>query len=106
MITASLPLILAVSCGDRITCAGVGLARVSPADTTIRVNDSFVARYEEGGTCGDIADAHYQAVPVIWHTVDSAVVAVDSSSGRVTARTVGNAFISSSHGLGVAVHVR
>lgn len=41
-------------CGD---CAGVGLSRLGTTERTIAVGESFVATYEEGGSCRETADS-------------------------------------------------
>lgn len=103
---AVLPQLIA-ACGDKITCAGVGLIRLSPIDTTIVVGATFVIHYQEGGTCSDESHATYRDVPLVWRTNDTAVVRLDSSSGRVTGRAVGDAHLSAvDRGLVVSVHVR
>lgn len=94
------------SCGDRITCAGMRLSRIVPSDTTIPVRTSFVARYQEGGTCGDIGDAHYQTIAVTWFTSDSAIVSLDSTTGSIVGRAVGDAHVTTSRGLDLLVRVR
>lgn len=97
----------ASACGDKITCAGVGLVRVSPLDTTIAVGAVFLARYQEGGTCSDANHAQFRDVPVIWRTLDTTIVRLDSISGRVTGRAVGDASISVvDRAFIVRVHVR
>lgn len=98
-------------CGDKLTCAGIGLVpRVMPTDTTIGAGTSFVARLEEGGTCSDESHAVYHSVPATWLTSDTIVVRVDSVSGRVTGRSVGDAHIAAldqgSVVSVVSVHVR
>src|SRR6185295_707616 len=97
----------AIACGDKITCAGVALARVSPRDTSIAVGASFVARYQQGGTCSDESHGTFDDVHVVWRTVDTAVVRLDSLTGRVTGRAVGDATLSiADRAFVVSVHVR
>lgn len=96
---------------NKITvCAGIGLARNSPADTTIAVGQAFVARFYEGGTCvgQEATTTHLDLVPInTWYTLDTLVIRVDSASGRVTGRTVGDARLTSlQHGFLIPVHVR
>lgn len=99
--------VLTAACGDRITCAGVGLARLSPVDTTIGVGATFAVHYQEGGTCSDESHAKYYDVPIVWHTADTAIVRLDSLSGRVTGRAIGDAHLSAvDRALVVSVHVR
>lgn len=96
-----------IACADRITCAGVGLVRLPPLDTTIAVGASFVIRYQEGGTCSDESHATFQDVPLTWRTADTLVVRLDSVSNRVTGRAVGDAHLSvAERGLTISVHVR
>lgn len=95
-------------CGETV-CAGVGLARILPADTTIAVGASFIARYQEGATCspGHVTDADYYPVPVTWRTADTLVVRVDAATGRVTGVGIGDAHVTSDERLILlGVHVR
>jgi hypothetical protein len=94
------------ACGD---CAGVGLSRLSPTEQTIHVGDTFVATYEEGGSC------HETFAPisnrVTWSSAETRIVAVDSLSGRVTGKQVGDALVVPSAGVttgpqSILVHVR
>lgn len=88
-------------------CAGIGLVRLVPVDTTIRVGQSFVIRYDEGGTCGPVREADYHAVPLTWTTSDSLVVRLGPDAGRVTGLSVGDARLTAlERGLPVTVHVR
>ena len=97
----------ASACGEKLTCAGVGLVRVLPRDTTIPLGASFIARYQEGGTCSDERHGTYHDVSVVWRTADTAVVRLDSLTGRVTGRAVGDAALSiADRGFVVSVHVR
>src|SRR4029079_5234200 len=61
------------ACGD---CAGVGLSRLGPTEQTIHVGESFVAFYEEGGSCHEA----FAPVPnrVTWSSAETRIVAVDS----------------------------
>ena len=107
LIVLVLAAIGATACGDRITCAGVALVRVSPLDTTITVGAGFVARYQEGGTCSDASQAEYRDVPVIWRTSDTTIVRLDSVTGQVIGRTIGNAsIVVADRAFVVSVHVR
>lgn len=94
------------ACGD---CAGVGLSRLSPTEQTIHVGESFVATYEEGGSCHEA----FAPVPnrVTWSSAEVTVVAVDSITGQVTGKRVGDALVVPSFGVTtgpqrILVHVR
>jgi hypothetical protein len=104
---AAASLLIGVSgCGD---CAGVGLSRLSPTEQTIAVGQSFVASYEEGGSCTNT----FAPVPnrAKWHTAETSIVEVDSITGRVTGKRVGDALVVPDQGvttgpMSVLVHVR
>ena len=90
-------------------CAGVELSRLRPTEPTIHVGESFVATYEEGGSC----DNTFAPVAnrVTWASAETTVVAVDSLTGRVTGRRLGDALIvplfgGSAGPLSIYVHVR
>jgi hypothetical protein len=74
-------------------CADVGLSRTLPAESTIAVGQSLTLRHQEGGTCYPInpRESDYHDVMVFWSTIDTSVVQVDSPTGRVTGRTIGDA---------------
>ena len=100
---------LAVTACSHEACAGVGLERFPPADTTLAVGQSFILRFEEGGTCtpGHVTDADFHPVALAWTTSDTLIVQLDSSTARVTALRVGNATLTAAErGLIVQVHVR
>src|SRR5262249_37240761 len=80
---------LASSCGD---CAGVGLSRLRETERTIAVGASFTAIYEEGGSC---SNTFAPAPPGIvrWTTSETSIIDVDSLSGRVTGKRVGDALV-------------
>ena len=94
------------ACGD---CAGVGLSRLEQTELTIHVGDSFVATYEEGGSCSNT----FSPAPnrVTWASTETTVVAVDSLTGQVTGKHVGDALVVPSVGVttgpqSILVHVR
>ena len=94
------------SCGD---CAGVGLSRLNPTEQAIHVGESFVATYEEGGSCSEA----FAPVPnrVRWTSAETTIVAVDSITGQVTGKHVGDALVVPSFGVttgpqSILVHVR
>lgn len=88
-------------------CAGVGLLRLTPMDTTIHVGESFVIRYQEGSACGPVTESDYHAVPLTWTTTDSLIVRIGADAGRVTGLSVGDARLTAlERALPVTVHVR
>ena len=88
-------------------CAGIGLVRLIPMDTTIHVGESFVIRYDEGGTCGPVRESDYHSVPRTWTTSDSVIVRLGPDAGRVIGLSVGDARLTALQGgLPVTVHVR
>ena len=93
---------------DRITyCAGIGLDRNAPSDTTIRVGQAFVARYYEGGYCAgaEPTTTHLDLVPInTWYTPDTLVLQVDSATGQVTGRASGDTEVRA-HGQAPLIHV-
>jgi hypothetical protein len=103
---ASLAALSLQACGD---CAGVGLSRLAPTELTIHVGEAFVATYEEGGSCsntfGPVANR------VTWASAETTIVVVDSLTGRVTGKRVGDALVVPSSGVttgpqSILVHVR
>jgi len=106
LIVATLSGVGTEACGD---CAGVGLTRVTPTEQTIHVGESFVATYEEGGSCNKIFTP--VANGVTWSSAETTIVAVDSLSGQVTGKQIGDALVVPSlYGtiapLSILVHVR
>ena len=94
---------------DRINsdCAGIGLSRIVPSDTTIGVGESFVARFYEGGYCAgqEATTAHLDPVAIdTWYTPDTLILRVDSETGQVTGRAIGDAELTSRQ-RGFLVHV-
>ena len=78
----------ASSCGD---CAGVGLSRLGETERTIAVGQSFVATYEEGGSCTN----NFAPVPgrARWSSSEITIVDVDSVTGRITGKRIGDALV-------------
>lgn len=100
--------IAVIGCGDKI-CAGIGLTRILPMDTTLAAGKTFTATYQEGGYCYGqaITEADYGTRKVSgWFSLNPAVASVDSVTGVVTALTVGDAKISTFFGGLATVHVR
>ena len=106
LIVAISPLMLSMGCNNN--CAGVGLARVLPETATIAVGQQFLPEYQEGDSCrgGNISDADYHATPSRWSTQDTTVVRVDSLTGLITGRRVGDARVSVHSAAGLALLVR
>lgn len=76
--------ILVSSCGD---CAGVGLSRLAETERSISVGQSFLATYEDGGSCGGI----FRPTSTQWFTADTVIVELDTLSGLVKGKRVGDA---------------
>ena len=80
-------------CNSAGVCAGVGLWRTIPAESTLAVGQSLTLRHQEGGTCypSNPQESDYHDVEVFWSTSDTSVVQVNSPTGRVTGRAIGDA---------------
>jgi hypothetical protein len=94
-----------VSCG----CKDVALNRVTPSDQTIHVGQAIVLSYATGGGCrdgGGLTDVSLHDAPTVWHTHDTLVITLDTISGRVLGRMVGDAQVFSGGGSSAAIHVR
>src|SRR5262245_21796374 len=109
LIGLAVTVVAGISCSKvTVPCAGIGLARIDPSDTTISVGQSFVARYYEGGMCvGDEDSRHLELLPIAsWYSLDTTIVTVDSTTGRVTGRATGNGRVSArERGFVVSVRV-
>ena len=90
-------LLIVTSCG----CAGVGIFEVRPGtERTLSVGQTFTAEYWEGGECRGGRDRHLDRQEMRWWTPDSTVLSVDSLSGLVRARAVGDGRVwGTSHGV-------
>ena len=75
-------------CGD---CADRGLTRLSDTERTIAVGQSFVVTYEIGSTCTSTFEP--SAGRVRWQSTDSTIVQVDSLTGQVTGKRIGDATV-------------
>ncbi|HEY5085741.1 MAG TPA: hypothetical protein VII66_00145 [Gemmatimonadaceae bacterium] len=111
--------LLVTACGRDSACADVGLARLSVTDTTIVVGQSFVVGIENGGGCVNIPNSDSFGPPSppspnitgYWSTLDTAIVSVDSVSGQVIGKRIGDAIVKPTVGVTtgshtLAVHVR
>ena len=93
-------------------CAGVGLARLGITERTIAVGESFVATYELGGSCSNFEPvADPTSIGLRWASAETAIVAVDSLTGRVTGKQIGDALVVPSQSvttgpMSLLVHVR
>ena len=90
-------------------CAGIGLSRILPTDTTIAVGKRFTATFQDGGYCyGEaITEADYTTRKTSgWFSLNPSIVIVDSLTGVVTAIEAGDAKISTTAGGVAVVHVR
>ena len=96
--------------GCSTKCTGVGLVRIVPLEATILVGQTTSAELQEGSSCGGPAavDASYRTVHATWSTPDSGVVTIDTLTGKVTARAVGDARVHPQYGemFTFMVHVR
>jgi hypothetical protein len=98
-------------CADELVtqCAGVGLSRVLPSDTTVAPGTNFLAIYQDGGYCvgQPITDADYSTKKVTgWFSLAPSVATVDALTGVVTAIAPGDARIANPFAGYVTVHVR
>ena len=94
----------ASSCGG---CASVGLSRLSETERTIAVGQSFVVTYEEGDSCTNIFAPGNGRVR--WSSSDTTIAVVDSATGRVTGKRIGDATVvpnTNTGPLSLLVHVR
>ena len=94
----------ASSCGD---CADVGLERLSETERTIAVGQSFVVTHEVGGSCTNTFAPGRGRVR--WSSSDTTIVVVDSATGRVTGKRIGDATVvpnTFAPPLSLLVHVR
>ena len=76
-------------CNTPTVCPSDLRLHVSPAERTIAVGESFTATAEALG-CGG---TRRLSEAWVWRVADTAVVRVDSLSGRITGRAPGSAFV-------------
>lgn len=86
----ALPLLVS-SCGD---CAGAGRSRLAETARSISVGESFLATYEDGGSCTEI----FSPTSTQWFTADTAIVELDTLSGLVRGKRVGDARVVPAYG--------
>ena len=88
-------LLAAAGCGaDDEACAGLVVSELRPgSEYTIRVGETFTAEYRVGDTCYGHPMPDLGRARVHWVTADSAVVRVDSVSGRVRGLARGVALV-------------
>jgi hypothetical protein len=81
--------VVTVGCGS--DCGGTSQSKLPVTEITITINQSFTASYQETGSCGGaFADAPEKTR---WRTADTAFVTLDSVTGRVAGKRVGDARI-------------
>ena len=77
------------SCGD---CAGLGTSRLAESEHSLRVGESFLAVYEVGGLCiGISSPENFTPTSTQWFTADTAIVQLDTLSGLVVGKRIGDA---------------
>jgi hypothetical protein len=88
-------LLAAAGCGaTEEVCAGLSVSELRPgAEHTMRVGEAFTAEYRVGDTCYGQPMPDLGRAPVHWATADSAIVHVDSVSGRVRGLAAGDAVV-------------
>jgi hypothetical protein len=97
-----------LGCQDTMVCPSDLQMRVTPSERTIAVGESFTATAEALG-CGGTQRLEETWT---WGTRDTAIVAVEPASGRITGRAPGAAFVGvrgeryGNLGVGVQVIVR
>ena len=95
--------LLAVAGGCGQACNTVESLRLTPAEVTIAVGQHTKSLLESGGPCSD----GYAAVKTHWSTVDTAIVTLDSVSGEVVGRAIGDARVLTAYAsIPFTVHVR
>ncbi len=84
-------LVVAIVAGCGSDCGGTSQSKLGITETTIAIGQTFVASYQETGSCGGtFADAPEKTR---WRTADTAFVSLDSLTGRVIGRRVGDAHL-------------
>jgi hypothetical protein len=88
-------LVAAAGCGtSEEVCAGLSVSELRPGvEHMIRVGETFTAEYRVGDTCYGRPMPDLGRAPVRWVTADSAIVRVDSVSGRVRGLARGEAIV-------------
>ena len=96
------------ACGNHV-CADVGgTTFVTPSDTTIPIGGiATMKSLARAGYCvGDGPPPAPQLRATRWHSSDTIVVALDSMTGRVVGRAVGNAMIADDFQQPAVIRVR
>lgn len=84
-------LIVILSVSGGCGCAGLGIAEIRPGtEQTLLVGQTFTAEYWQGGECRGGGERHIDRQQMRWWTPDSTVLSVDSLTGTVRARAVGD----------------
>jgi hypothetical protein len=90
-------------------CADVGIDRVAPAERTLAVGESVTLVHETGGGCmvnNRLTEVTTRQVTSVWRTSDTAIVALDTLTGRVTGRAPGDAQVTADADVRALIHVR
>ena len=100
--------IIATAQGCGRVCGGSAFGRIVPGESTIAIGQSVTLEQQVGESCGP-TDEQFHVVPTTWSTADLTIVTLDSLTGRVIGRAVGDAHVSAKTVAGlltVMVHVR
>jgi hypothetical protein len=101
---AALAVAASIACDSEKVCAGGLYSTILPSDTTIAVGQSILLQVKEGAGC-TFADAVLAPLPLTWSTIDTLVVRLERTTGRVTGLAVGDANVVAGD-FKVRVHVR
>ena len=82
-------LVLASGCKDEACLDIFQMGPVTPAETTVAVGGSYTAR-ATFYSCGQFKPGNY---PVRWQSNNPAIASIDSTSGVVTGRAIGDAYV-------------
>ena len=96
-----------IACGETTVCVVTPAPpRVIPGDTTVHSGQSFTLVLQATIPCA--RGNPVTIVPSRWTTPDTGVISLDTLTGLVTARAIGDAHVFSEQTLGppAAVHVR
>jgi hypothetical protein len=97
-----------IACGESTVCVVTAVPpRVIPGDTTVHSGQSFTLVLQATQPCA--RGNPTTIVPTHWTTPDTGVISLDTLTGLVTARAIGDAHVFSEQSpdlLPAAVHVR
>jgi len=83
--------LLVTLCGCE--CGEGTLTRLGETERTIAVGQSFIATYETGGSYCNAGSFAPAADVTHWVTRDTATIALDSLTGQITGRRIGDAHV-------------